>query len=249
MDNIENNLYEFYRIFASLKNNLHLKEHAFEMALAKNKMWPQMIFTLNRETKPEEIIPAMIAYLEDKKPAPFLIAPESFISRNQTGLLKAHSLLPVKLLMGMNFHPDKTENITLPPDCEVKELTQKTQFRDFYDLIRKEFFSSEPSFDSDNLPGLKARKEIQMIGLYSNNVLVSALMILTQLDVAGLYFIVTRKDDQKKGYATLLIKSVLSQCFEKGIKEVVLHANNNSFGLYRKLGFNPQNRFIIYKKV
>ena len=75
------------------------------------------------------------------------------------------------------------------------------------------------------------------------------MMVLTQLDVAGLYFIVTRKDAQKKGYATLLIKSVLNQCFEKGIKEVVLHANNNSFGLYQKLGFNWQNKFVIYKKI
>jgi ribosomal protein S18 acetylase RimI-like enzyme len=103
------------------------------------------------------------------------------------------------------------------------------------------------SFENDILTAIKDSKEIQMVGLFCQKKLVSALLVLTSESIAGLYFIVTKKEYQKRGFATILINFILNRMLENHVKKVVLHANHYSFGLYRKLGFVSQNKFVIYK--
>ena len=86
-----------------------------------------------------------------------------------------------------------------------------------------------------------------MFGVFYKEKLISAMLVILKDGIAGLYFIVTHKEYQKKGYAITLINFVLTQQYKNEVKEVVLHANHYSFGLYKKLGFLNQNRFIIYK--
>src|SRR5690606_4219036 len=120
---------------------------------------------------------------------------------------------------------------------------------DFADIIKKELISPEISFKSEILTELKSYKEIKMTGLFYGKTLVSSLLVLTNENISGLYFIVTRKEYQNRGFATILINFILNRLYDDDIKEVILHANHYSYGLYKKLGFIDQNRFIIYRKL
>jgi ribosomal protein S18 acetylase RimI-like enzyme len=163
-------------------------------------------------------------------------------------LLKSYKIAPVKILTGMNFIPARIDKIELPPECNICDLVDKTQLIDFADIIKKELISPEMSFQSDILTELKSYKEIKMTGLFYGKTLVSSLLVLTNENISGLYFIVTRKEYQNRGFATILINFILNRLYDDGVNEIILHANHNSFGLYKKLGFIEQNRFIIYRK-
>jgi len=249
VDNIEKNLYDFYRVLAEVKNISLVKKEDFELIQAKNNLWPQLIFNLNQQKNQNEIIPEISRYLADYKLSPSIVAPDEYISKNHSELLKASSLIPVKVLMGMNTSKGSKENIKMPADCEICELKNKTQLSDFSMLIQREFFSSKKDFGEEILLELKDSEEVTMTGLYKDSTLVSSMLVFIKDNIAGLYFIGTKKENQKKGYASLLIRSGLNQLFKTGIKEVVLHANHNSFALYQKIGFEVQNKFIVYKKV
>ncbi len=244
---IAENLYEFYRVFGTAKNYRLIKENNYEMIYAGDKSWPQMLFNINQNINPYILIPKISEHITSEQAAPFFIAPESYISRNHTELLKENLIIPVKILIGMNITPQKNNGHTIPPDCKISELEDDRHLADFSQLIREEFIGSNMLFNNKVLSEIKTNKEIKMTGLFSRNTLTSAMLILLKNGIAGLYFITTKKEFRNKGYATILIQFILNQLFQNGIKEVVLHANHSSFGLYQKLGFKNHNRFIIYK--
>ena len=245
MNTIEKNLYEFYRVFGSVKNTGFISGDEYKMVYSEDKSWPQMIFNLNQASDPQKLIPLISSEIK----APYFVTPENYISRNHADLLKANAIIPVKILTGMNITPERNESIVIPPECKIRELTNEKHLVDFAHLIRKEFIASEMTFKNELLAEINHCKEIQMTGLFSGNTLASSLLVLKKENIAGLYFIVTRKEYQNNGYATILIKFILNRLYNEGVKEVVLHANHYSFGLYKKIGFVDQNRFIIYKKL
>jgi ribosomal protein S18 acetylase RimI-like enzyme len=248
VNNIENNLYEFYRNFGAVKTVKHIQEKGYEVIQAPHNSWPQMIFNLDPELDPQKLIPTIADEIENKKYPSFFIAPENFLSRKHSELLKSNKIAPVKILTGMNFIPARIDKIELPQGCDICDLVDKTQLIDFADIIKKELISPEMSFQSDVLSEIKSCKEIQMTGLFCGKTLVSSMLVLTNENVSGLYFIITRKEYQHRGFATILINFILNRLYDDGVKEIILHANHSSFGLYKKLGFIEQNRFIIYRK-
>ncbi len=249
MDTIENNLYDFYRIFGTVKRVKHIQENGYEVIQAQDKSWPKMIFNLDQSTYPQKLVPNIVDRIENKQYAAYFISPEAYLSRTHSELIKTSGIVPIKMLMGMNIVREKNEKIALPPDCEICDLNHETHLIYFAHLIRKEFISPEMSFDIEILTEVNSCKEIKMIGLFYENTLVSSLLVLTKDNISGLYFIVTRTEYQKRGFAATLINFVLNRLYDDGVKEVVLHANHNSFGLYKKLGFIDQSRFIIYRKL
>ncbi len=249
MNSIENNLYEFYRIFETVKSVMHIQEKGFEVIQAPDNSWPQMIFNLDQATDTQKLIPTITAEIgKNQYPSSFIV-PEGYLSRNHTELLKTNGLVPIKMLKGMNIVPEINKEITLPNNCEICDLIRETHLIAFANLIRKEFIAPEMSFRNGILSEVKSCKEIKMIGLFYEKTLVSSLLVLTKDNISGLYFIVTKTENKNQGYATTLINFVLNQLHNYGVKEVVLHANHNSFVLYKKLGFIEQNRFIIYRKL
>jgi GNAT superfamily N-acetyltransferase len=247
VNNIEKNLYEFYQVFGTVKD-INLTQHnGYEMIRAESNFWPQMIFNLNQNLDPHELIPHISASIKTDRHTTYFIAPEKYISRNHSDLLKENSIVPFRILTGMYIKPVGNITVSLTPDLQVSELINDKQLSDFTQLIRNEFIASDMSFSNEVLNTIVHCKDVQMFGIFYKEKLISAMLVILKDGIAGLYFIVTRKEYQKKGYATILINFVLSQQYKNEVKEVVLHANHYSFGLYKKLGFLNQNRFIIYK--
>ena len=249
MNTIEKNLYEFYRIFGRIENIKLSKTNEFESIYAADRSWPQIVFNLNQKIEPQKIITVLAKEIENKYCSPTFVAPENYISRNEVEILKINAFVPIKVITGMKLIPQKDALNNPDSECEIQDLNDETHLVDFANLIKQEFVPSEMSFNIEILPALKTFKEVQLTGLFYRKILVASMMVLTNIDVAGLYFIVTKKEYQNKGFATTLINFMVGRLYRNGIKEVVLHANHYSFGLYKKLGFTEQNRFIIYKKL
>jgi ribosomal protein S18 acetylase RimI-like enzyme len=147
----------------------------------------------------------------------------------------------------MNLFSAQINDLQLSPDIQIIELKEQRHFTIFSELVNSEIMASEMLFNLKLLNVLKSGGEIKIFGLFKGKQLASTLLVFTEFSNAGLYFIATKKEFQKKGYASILIRFVVNNLFEGGIKEVVLHANNFATGIYKKLGFTHQNNFVIYK--
>lgn len=249
MDNIEKNLYQFYHQIGMAKEVKYIHEKGYDVLISEKSFWPQIIFNLNQTIGTEKLIEKIAADISEKNYTPFFIAPEKFITRKHTAILKENRIIPVKILRGMNLISVKTNRSQLSPGFEIIEMNKQNHFTDFSNLVNSGLMASEMAFNPKLLDILKLGTEIKLFGLFNKQHLVSSTLVFTNNTNAGLYFIATKKEYQNKGYASILIQFIINKLFEGGIKEVVLHANNFAAGLYKKIGFAHQNNFVIYKKL
>ncbi len=247
MENIERNLYRFYLKTGTSGSVKCIHENGYDVIISEKDFWPQIIFNLNNSINPEKLIPRIATDFSKKQYTPFFIASDKYITREHSATLKENKIFPVKILRGMNLFPVQINELQLPCNTEIIELKKQGHFTDFTNLVNSEIMASEMSFNPKLLNDLKPGGEIKIFGLFKEEQLASTLLIFTETSNAGLYFIATKKEFQKKGYASILISFAVNYLFEGGIKEVVLHANNFATGIYKKLGFMHQNNFIIYK--
>jgi ribosomal protein S18 acetylase RimI-like enzyme len=248
MDYAEKNLYAFYRYFGGVTNVKLIFEKDYSAVLSENGSWPQMIFDLNQSSSPEEIIRKIEFGISKKSLPPFFVAPEKYISSEHSNVLKKYGFVPLKMLSGMTLNVQPQNDFSLSQEFTFEELTSDNLLNQYNNLINSELLNKELPLNPATLNGLK-NNEVKQFGLLINGTLISALLLFLLNNKAGLYFIATRKEFQKQGYASILIKSAINYSYNIHLNELILHANQNSVELYKKLGFIAQNRFIIYKKL
>lgn len=248
MDNIEKNLYAFYRYFGvSYKVQLIIGKD-YSAGAAENANWPQIIFNINQSIPPEEFIGRIVSEITIKNLPQFFVVPESYISSKHSGILKKYSVVPVKILSGMNMKVKLHNDFSLPDGSAFQELTSDDQLNQYSELINSELLSKELPLNLATFKSLK-NSEIKKFGLVKNEMLISAISLCLFEETGGLYFLATKKEFQKQGYACTLMKSTINFAHTIHLKELILHANQSSVGLHKKIGFIHQNRFIIYKKL
>lgn len=247
MENIEKNLYQFYLKIGMSESVKHVRENGYDIVISGKEYWPQIIFNIDNSIEPKKLIARIATDFLNKRYTPFFIASNKYITREYSAILKENKIIPVKILRGMNLFSTQINNLLLSPGIQIIELKEHDHFVGFSNLVNTEIMASEMLFNPKLLNALKPDGEIKIFGLFIGKQLASTLLVFTETSNAGLYFIATKKEFQKKGYASILIRFVVNNLFEGGIKEVVLHANNFATGIYKKLGFTHQNNFVIYK--
>lgn len=245
MDTIETNLYQFYRFIGTASQVDYSDCVYYEQIAGEHFFWPQLVFNLDTKQDPGFLL-NQIACSSTK--VSFVLAPDYFLSRKDKALLKENQLTPVKMMTGMNRDLKQGTTAMLNSGFLVQQLASKEHLIAFEELVKKEFFSAEMPLSSGLFQELQFGGEARVFGLFQNQELISAAMIVQQDSGAGLYFIVTKREFQGRGYASTLIQIILNKLSEEGIEEVVLHANNLAVGLYEKLGFKAQYHFFVYKK-
>lgn len=248
MESIEKNLYDFYRFIGSASSVEYFATESHELVRAEKNNWPQIRFNLSRSMDAERLIPELAKEITENKNTPFFIAPENLISRKHAPVLKANGIMPVKVLRGMNRPSRPPATVKLPGNTRIHELHKKEQLTHFTGLVNQELMATDRPLDPGLLAEVPVGIELKIYGLIHQHTLVSTTLVFKQGQIAGLYFIATKKEYQNKGFASALIHFILNELVDDGIDDVVLHANNLATGLYEKLGFTHQNNFIIYKK-
>ena len=130
MNNIEKNLYTFYRIFECVKKGSLISENGFEV-IDLGSSWPQIIFNVNQAGEPEKFIHKVSKAIETNGYPNFFIVPQNYINQKHTGLLKLNSIIPVKILTGMNIALEKREVFNASSNYELK-----IKIINFYKVIK-----------------------------------------------------------------------------------------------------------------
>lgn len=128
-------------------------------------------------------------------------------------------------------HPKTSEEIVQWLEIVNSELVAP-------DIFQRSLF--ERLIDQSNFEAFLLKKD---------GVGVSTLLVFTTENSIGLYLIATKKSSQKQGFASLLVRQILSQINLKSEKPVILHATQKGQGLYSKLGFQTVNQFFLYRNL
>lgn len=248
MRNIENNLNSFYRYLGNSRF-IDFKENDKYLSIShKIGNWPQLIFGLNPNMDPSILLKKIHGdILNNSIPLNF-IANKELINESHIHVLKEFGFVPLIKWKGMYMHLREKLPVNLPVDVTIKNISKKEDFEYFTQITNESFRLTDP-FSSNTFQNILKSNKLQIKGLFLCNTLVTILMAFISENHAGFYFIATKKEFRGKGYASLLIKNTINELYHAGIKEVVLHANIDSIGLYEKIGFSQYNNFVIYRKI
>ncbi len=83
--------------------------------------------------------------------------------------------------------------------------------------------------------------------LSNNDHLVSTAMLYINNDIAGVYFVATDNEFRGKGYATKIMKSLITIACEQRCKSVILQSSDMGKDMYLKLGFKEYSKISHWK--
>lgn len=81
---------------------------------------------------------------------------------------------------------------------------------------------------------------------YINDAPVVTGILIFHAQIAGIYCVMTNPSHRKKGYGTEMMISLLKRAQEKRYHVSTLQASASGRGLYQRLGFQQNCRFIEY---
>lgn len=199
--------------------------------------------------KAEATIEKIIAFYQEKRlPLAWWISPSD--EPKNLGLLltsKGFSLREENVGMYRfleDFHPSDN-----PSSLRFEKVEDRHRLKDFAKVIES-FGIPEESYEKlySLIPLASISKDAPLeiyLGLVGNQPVVSGIVVF-HAGVAGIYYLATLPEKQKKGYASALLEHLLMRAKENGYSLATLQASRAGIGLYQRLGFNACCTFPEY---
>ncbi len=247
MNDSEKNLIEFYREVGAMKSVAFTENDYFSTISGKEGSWPQMVFNLHFWEEPEAQLDKILTQSVQLQLPPFAVCnTELFVPENQYLLQNPH-IFPIQFWTLMEVKSSEHLNKSAHSDFEIRRLNGTRELEAFTNLVNAELLQST-NINLQVVGELAENSSLHFYGLFIENELVSGLLVFTQQKMAGLYFIVTKKQYRGNGLAASLIGFVLNELFYRGIEKVVLQAVQKAVPLYIRMGFTPCGEMVIFWK-
>lgn len=118
---------------------------------------------------------------------------------------------------------------------------KKAGISNLEELYNLEFESKHILLSKESLKkDLEDKNSIYVIAINKNNEVVSVAGVNILVDHADITMVLTRKDYQNLGIATLLLNNIIKQCKSLNLDNIFLEvrkSNTSAIKLYEKLGF------------
>lgn len=157
-------------------------------------------------------------------------------------LLTAHGFLLREKYVGMHLRVDQWQVSNTSDLLEIMKIESPDQLGDYFQLI-SHFEINPEAFDKlfKLLPQACYSGDAKYsfyVGYYAGAPVVSGALFF-HADVAGIFYICTAPQERRKGYATMMIRYLLTQAKRRGFDNVVLQASSSGKSVYEALGFRP----------
>ncbi|MBN1927332.1 MAG: GNAT family N-acetyltransferase [Prolixibacteraceae bacterium] len=238
------NIIELYLLAGKTVGLKTGREKHLGWILNKPGYWPNSVIGLPPETEYLSIIQK----IEKGLLPPFLTLPTD-TAQNHLPLFRQHYMREVLRWEGMfllkeNFYPylEKPENYI------IKQVSNIQGLNDWTSVVLPVMLPNK-SFPEKLLNGFVSSPKLQLLTGYFNNQPVASGMAFTIRNVSGIYFIATLPEHRGNGYASAIVSKLICNCFEKGVKEVILHASDAGKYIYLNLGFEAAGGMSTFWKV
>jgi ribosomal protein S18 acetylase RimI-like enzyme len=231
-DKILQNLIDFYLEF---KKDNYVEHSFFHSFLGK---WPNCNIDKGEDKE-------ININFEDENYSKNWFLTESFVKKNKEQIKKA-KLFPVGKWTNMYLKKEALFPVEKTLNFSIHKLN-KNEIESFVKIVNASFNKEIFSFKliEEQLSG----KNFLFLSGKLNNHIVSTAVFYNNENTIGLYFIATKKEYQKKGFASKTIINGMNHFIQKGFTNFILHSTDSGKNLYKKLGFIPENKLRIFVKI
>lgn len=246
MESSEYNLFEFYRLIGRGNYATYDEYDGFNVVSGKMGAWPQMIFKF----EPCKDLVNQINNAFNISNGAYRITAlcnRKGITQTDQEFMRDSGIFPADIWTLMEYSGGTKPSYNTY-DLDFRKLESQLEIGAFRNLINEELPVHQNVQDA-LIKELILDEGVDIYGLFSDDQLVSGLLTFTdELNVAGLYFITTRREYRRKGYALELIEKVLQEVKKKGHFKIVLQSFSRAVNLYEKVGFIKKGEIIVFLK-
>jgi GNAT superfamily N-acetyltransferase len=243
---IEQNLIDFY---LSFKDNpaVSFVENK-QLYSLKNQItaWPNYIFIKkNQEQDFGSTLQLVTRHITETNNGDFLLL-DSETAFQHENLLRQQSYFPVKLWTGMKLETSEPFDL-INSKLDIVSVYNTTRLLAWIKLVNEVFYNKE-LLTPELADKFLSHPNYTLYMGFVDKELATTCLVFDNDESIGLYYIATRAEHRKQGFAGNIVKTVLNNCIKKGKNKFVLHATKNAVGIYGKLGFTKHQGLITFAK-
>jgi ribosomal protein S18 acetylase RimI-like enzyme len=239
-----NNLSELHQLLGGFSGASVGHSNQLSWVLCKPNHWPDSVIGNPGIDGIQEVADKMEIGLLP----PFLVVPLSEIEE-QLPLFRQNGLREVFRWEAMSLKSaDFCPCNEIIKGYEVKSVDDEQILNDWIGII-KQVLMQNKIISEQVLNGMFQHPDVTLMVGYFNNQPVSAGMVFVREGVAGLYFIATLSEYQRRGLGAVLVSRLIQDSFSKGANEIILQSSVAGKKLYLKLGFIPEGEISVFWKL
>lgn len=245
---IRNNLYEFYSRIGAVCTLNSKKESGWSVVQNTPGYWPNLFYGVDSDFETEQIQVSFANKIKSGNFPNLLITGDQNIQQTDAALRKL-GFMPITRWTGMAIEK-KGEFVTpeISGDICISKPQTDSELEQWIEIVNEQLLSSE-KLNREQLKMILSEPDFDARMLCSNGEVVSTILVFRAAGATGLYFIATKKHAQRRGFASLLIRSVCSEELKSSENPLVLHATKNGEAVYQKIGFETFDPFFLYWKL
>lgn len=253
---IEESAYEFWKtLFTADPKNVDCEEREEFFKFSSGIPIYMLNGVLNTKIPNEiveETIKEIISFFEKKKlPFSWLTGPSSKPDNLNELLLKNGLTLALEapgMACNLNKLSGKNEMIT---SLEIKKVENAETLKLWNDVVNTGFEIPKEGFDlfykMVSLVFLNDNPSVSAFLAYYNGKPIATSAVIYRFGVAGIYCIVTLKEERGKGIGSQITLAPLYEAKTLGYEIAILHSTEMGINIYKRIGFKEYckvNRFV-----
>lgn len=239
------NIKRFFHLLSTYNGQDILKDKDYEAIAFPNSIWPNFIFNLKIKSKDlESWLSKLQVKINDKKHPKTLLCNKLDISPDLLSMLKTG---PATNLYWASMTYDLSKLIHIKPieNFEIKCVTSNSDINDWC-YIAEQSLLKKNRIDKMIFQNLAKSELVENYIGYEKGKPVAISMLFKDEEYAGIYFVGTLPDHERKGYGTSVTQYAMQKGLERGCKEAILQATQAGEPVYDKIGFDNRGRIELF---
>jgi ribosomal protein S18 acetylase RimI-like enzyme len=242
------NLFSLYNLIGQNVNDaILINTDLFSIISSNESIWPNIVFNLNINFDGKEFNEKYFHLLNKENKNHLIICDNNAREKDN---LKELGYIHVDSWIGMHRELDSLiEEIHFSPEGEnIIIANENLKYLDqWVSIVSKEIFNGEPL--SINLfKNLVNTGKCSLIGFLKNDTIIgSAMIYYDENGFAGIYMVAVDKGFRRLGIGLNILEFTLSYLKDKKANKVFLQSTKPGYPLYKKLGFEKDNIYNLYK--
>jgi GNAT superfamily N-acetyltransferase len=216
---------------SKLLNGINIKDYKYSYATTPGLDWFSRIFDITE-------ISDLVSNIDNNN-----IPCSVIVSENENNLISSLEKLGFTQKIVQTYMELDLEKYS------VNDVSSNLQVINTQELLGKWFHTLTKIFKVTNIDLFKyllIEKDIILLGITSEEEILSTALIYIQHDLAGLHFIGTEQEKRGKGYGKLIVENALRLIKCLNVKKVILQSSVAGLELYKKIGFIEQCKIYHY---
>ena len=199
----------------------------------------------------EEEVKEVINYFQSKQlPMAWWLGPSAQKNSNATARMKNAGMVHDEVDIGMYcaVKDTKLDSMSVNPALEVKLCEYSEHFIDFGEVLStifdpvdeyvQRYYKIVSTLSTD------MEKQKLFVGYVDGVAVTTGCVYLNE--VAGIYDISTRPDQQKKGYGSTMFHAIMRFIKEENYQYATLQASEDGLNIYKRFGFTEICKFHVW---